>query len=202
MGRSVTKKVYAEPPRDLAVFFDDLPLIGEEKAEDYRKLLAAIVQAAKPSDAIDWLYVKDVVDITWDIRRERAIKTAILQEAQKEIVLDLLKTTRKDWDSLDAHVHRIFYVRNEVKQWHENEEARKIINGRLTERGHSPSVVLAKAYEKVGAQLDNVERRIASYELRKITVLREIERRNERLARRLQNAASEIIEAEYSEAAE
>jgi len=38
--------------------------------------------------------------------------------------------------------------------------------------------------------------------MRKMLIVREIERRNERLSRQLEKASSEIIEAEFSEAAE
>ena len=43
---------------------------------------------------------------------------------------------------------------------------------------------------------------VASYEMRKMVVLREIERRNDRLSRQLQKASSEVLDAEFSEAAE
>lgn len=55
---------------------------------------------------------------------------------------------------------------------------------------------------KGASQIDAVERRIASYEIRRMTALREIERRNEKFARQLETASSEIIDADFSEAAE
>ena len=202
MSRSLTKKLPVKPPRDLAALLDDLPLIGEEKAEDYNNLLTAVVLGAKPADAIDWLYVKDIVDLTWDIRRERVIKIAIIKEAHREVVLELLKATREEPDSLKAHVYRIFEAEIDAERWSTNTESKKHVNAILTERGYPPSAVLAKAYEKAAAQVDVVERRIASYEMRKMVILREVERRNDRLSRQLQNASAEVIDAEFSEAAE
>ena len=61
---------------------------------------------------------------------------------------------------------------------------------------------LALAYIKGVAEIDAVDRHIASYEMRKMLILREIERRNERLSRQLGKASSEILDAEFSEAAE
>jgi hypothetical protein len=201
MNRSLTKKLPFTPPQDLAALLDDLPLIGEEKAEDYYNLFNAVVLAAKPADAIDWLYAKDIVDLNWDIRRERVVKMAILKEAQREVVLELLKATREEPDALESHVYRIFHAGNEAEMWSTNSERRKKVDAILTERGYPPSAVLAKAYEKAAAQIDAVERRIASYEMRRMVILREIERRSERLARQLQKA-SEVLDAEFSEAAE
>jgi hypothetical protein len=201
MSRSLAKRLPIRPPQGLAVFLDDLPLAGEEKAEDYCNLFGAILRGAKPADEIDWLYVKDIVDLEWDIRRERAIKTAIIKEAQKEVVLELLKTTREELDAVKSHIYRIFTAGTEAETWSTDSEVKKQINARLSERGYPPSAVLAKAYERAGAQIDAVERRIASYEMRKVVILREIERRNDRLARQLK-ASSEVLDAEFSEAAE
>ena len=90
----------------------------------------------------------------------------------------------------------------DAKRWLVDPEARKQIDGDLTERGYPPSEVLAQAYVRAAAQIDTVERRIASYEMRKMVILRELERRNDRLSRQLQKASSEVLDAEFSEAAE
>jgi hypothetical protein len=70
------------------------------------------VASAKPADAIDWLHVKCVADLTWEIRREQAIKVGIIKLMQKEIVLDLLKTTHDAPCALESHLYRIFSAAN------------------------------------------------------------------------------------------
>jgi hypothetical protein len=73
------------------------------------------------------------------------------------------------------------------------------INATLAERGYPASEVLTMAYLKGAAQIDAVDRRIASYEVRRLVALPEIERRNQKLSRRLEETSSEIIDAEFSE---
>jgi chorismate mutase len=51
-------------------------------------------------------------------------------------------------------------------------------------------------------QIDAIDRRIASYQSRRMEVLKMIASYSESLARRLKAIPSEIIEAEFSEAAE
>ena len=51
---------------------------------------------------IDWLYTKSVGDLTWEIKREQAIKVGIIELIRKEIVLDLLKTTRNSPNALNS----------------------------------------------------------------------------------------------------
>ena len=202
MGKSLIKTLSIKPPKELQPFLEEFHLVGDETAEDYINLFVAIVMAAKPADTIDWLYTRDVADLTWDIRRERAIKAAIITLKQKEVVLDLLNSTVDDPASLDSHVYRIFHAAREAERWSDHSKAKKEISAKLAARGYPPSEVLALAYIKGAAEIDAVDRRIASYEMRKMLILREIERRNERLSRQLGKASSEILDAEFSEAAE
>ena len=108
MGKSLIKTLSIKPPKELQPFLEEFHLVGDETAEDYISLFVAIVMAAKPADTIDWLYAKDVADLTWDIQRERAIKAATITLKQKEVVLDLLKSTGDDPASLNSHVYRNF----------------------------------------------------------------------------------------------
>jgi len=62
--------------------------------------------------------------------------------------------------------------------------------------------VLAQAYRRGASHIDAIDKRIASYEARRIGIVREIERRNERFARDLDTASSSVIDGEFSEAAE
>jgi hypothetical protein len=201
VGRSLARVLPLNPPGELLPMLEDIPLVGDEKAENYYNIFSAIVVAAQPADAIDWLHVKSVADLTWEIRREQAIKAGIVTFMQKEIVLDLLKTSRDGPNDLDSHLYRIFDAANEANQWTINPAARKNINVSLAARGYPPSETLARAYIKGQAQIDAVDRRIASSEARRIITLREIERRNEKRSRDVEKA-SEFIDAEFSEAAE
>ena len=101
MGKSLIKALSIKPPKELQPFLEDFHLVGDETAEDYINLFVAIAMAAKPADTIDWLYTKDVADLTWDIRRERAIKAAIIESNRKAVILDLLKATMDDPVSVD-----------------------------------------------------------------------------------------------------
>jgi hypothetical protein len=200
MGRSLAKVLSTQPPKGLLSFLEDLPLTADEMAEEYYELFGAIVIAVNPRDTIDWLHVKCVVDLTWEIKRERTIKTSIITLMQQEVVLELLKSTDEAPSSLESHVHRVFDAKGEAKKWAVDLVAAKETNTKLAARGYPPSEVLAKAYMRGANQIDAVDKRTASYELRRMVALREIERRDEKFARQLGNASKEIIDGEFSEA--
>src|SRR4051794_8894697 len=71
MNIAVTR--HLRPPKELQTFFDNLPLIGSERPQDYHALFSAVASAEMPSDTIDWILLRDLVDLTWEIRRERRI---------------------------------------------------------------------------------------------------------------------------------
>ncbi|WP_347264695.1 hypothetical protein [Nitrobacter sp.] len=73
---------------ELARFLGDAPLVGDEKQEDYDAFYDSIVSTMSQPDVINQLYLKDFVDLSWQIRRERLILADTIRLFQKEVVLD------------------------------------------------------------------------------------------------------------------
>jgi hypothetical protein len=142
------------------------------------------------------------VDLSWQIRRERAVLAGIVKLARKEVVEDLLKKSIDPSDPLDAACYRIFQASGHAQAWATDPASRKEIDERLTAKGHPPSGVLAQAYKRGASDIDVIDKRIATYEARRILIPREIERRDKRFARDLDAASASVIEGEFSEAAE
>ena len=88
MGRSLAKA--RKPPAALAKFFDDPPLLPSESEDTNDHLFSATVYAADPKDAIEWLFIRDIADLSWEIRRERAVKAQVIKSARNEVVENLL----------------------------------------------------------------------------------------------------------------
>jgi hypothetical protein len=81
---SVETHLPAEVPRDIAVpaeirgLLGEPPLLATEEPNQYYALLAALARQVKPRDVIEWLWVKDIADLTWEILRYRHIKAALV----------------------------------------------------------------------------------------------------------------------------
>jgi hypothetical protein len=73
----------ARPAADLA-FFAPPPLIEGEDTAAYDDLLARISGAIKPSDILEEIWVRDVVDLTWDAFRLRRLKAKLLTATAHE----------------------------------------------------------------------------------------------------------------------
>jgi hypothetical protein len=160
-------------PAELEKLFEKFPLVGSEKREDYDAFALAVATALDPTDFILWIHVREFVDISWELQRERKIKAAIVMLKAKEAraSFDIAAMTRADFE------------RQKVKD--ENPSA-------FTKRDSKPKVIddefesgLPEGYMYGHRDIDIIDTRIASYLFRRHAVLREIERYSESLARKL-----------------
>jgi hypothetical protein len=202
MGRSVAKISSFEPPVELAKILENWPFVGDEKGEDYHLLSSAIMAAIAPQDVVGWVLAQDVVYWSWEIRRERIVKAAVIKHHQGQVVGGLLQSTVDSSGRLPSANYCIFEADADIRRWNTDPKARKEIDERLAAAGHTPPSILAMAYVRGANDIDAVDRRLAAYEQRRNSALREAGYRNKYLFEQLKKVDSEIIDAEFSEAAE
>jgi hypothetical protein len=115
------------------------------------------LQPQTPPDAIAWLYAWDVVCLSWEIRRERVVKTDIIKSAQILAVgrfLELVEAngspTRIDFGENDRLARRSV----------SNSKSRREIYQKLAANGYRPSDILAEAYIRGAPNIDAIDRRL------------------------------------------
>jgi hypothetical protein len=92
----------SRPAAELAPF-GPAPLIEGEDGAAYNELLARISTAIKPADILEDIWVRDIVDLLWEILRLRRLKASLMAAlAHKGLktVLDPLVT----WESRNTLV--------------------------------------------------------------------------------------------------
>ena len=72
----MTKRV-SQPPTKWN-FFGPPPLLDGEDPAAYDDLLASVSGAVKPSDILEEIWVRDVVDLAWEARRLRRLKANLI----------------------------------------------------------------------------------------------------------------------------
>jgi hypothetical protein len=150
-------------PEYMAFVFDEAPLVGNERQEEYEKVFIAIVDALQPADYIGFTCALHLTDLTWHIRRERLVKNEIVRFLHKQKVSQLLNPIS------DPFVG----ITEEACRWESDKNARRKIDQQLSASGHSPDSVLAQAFMRGAADIDAVDRRVASYQARFHGILRE-----------------------------
>jgi len=162
-------------PKELAYLFDEAPLVGDERREDYGELLQAIAKAVQPVDFIGWQCVGHITDSSWSIRRERRVKNEIIKHYAEDDFANAMVMARVG----DTHGRN---PRNRVDY-----------------RGEK---ILAAAFMRGASDIDAIDRRIAAYEARIIMILREARLYTDALVRRIEQARSCDIDHRLPLAAE
>jgi hypothetical protein len=193
MSRSLVTAEKITPPKELEFFFDDPPLVGNERREDFDNLFLTIAAAVEPADAIEWMLTRDVVVYVWEIRRERRIKADIIELKRKEALRESsFRLTKEDYMREQAIAKGEAESSSAFKKRESKPEAKK----------EDPRSGLPEAYVLGSRDIDIIDTRIASYEFRRSAVLRDLASYSEAKARRADKATRDVIDGEFTEAAE
>ena len=154
------------------------PLLPSENLADYEALRLRVIAAVKPTDAIEHLYVRDAVDLQWELMRLRHLKTRFLVSSAS-VGLNILMNMRMNYVDSDPN----------YKSWIKNErKGIKNIKSMLSDWGLSEADIHAQTLAKKIDEFERIERLIANAEARRNAALRELERHREAVGRRLKNA--------------
>jgi hypothetical protein len=195
MNHPMVPKKPTKLPKGLEKLFDNPPLVGNEKREDYDAFCSLIEKDLEPADFILWLQIREYADISWELQRERRIKAEIIKLKQKEARPTALGPAKTRAAFERAKLSKAEGSESIFKKKELEPEAK-------VKPGEEDTAWLPEAYMLGHHEIDIIDTRIASYLFRRHTVLREIERYSDSLARKLDKAAPPIIDGEFSDAAE
>ena len=188
-------------PAEMAKLLGQPALWRGESRSQYDAMLLGMAISVGARDIVDWVSVNDVTYHVWDGRRLQAIKAALILAKQIAVVEALLKSTYDPAGPTGNIIYYISGVKDDARRWATDSEFGDEIDERLAARGHHSASILAKAYSLCATELQALDNAIADRELRRMASLREIYRRDEFLARRLEQASQQIIDGEFSEVA-
>ena len=66
-------------PADLVPIFNPPPLLSSEDPKVYCRILVGLAEDVQPVTVTEWLLVKDIADLNWEMRRMRRWKSAVLE---------------------------------------------------------------------------------------------------------------------------
>src|SRR5208282_1661310 len=177
-------------------------IIEGEDPERYEKVLSEVGAAAQPIDFIDWLLVKDIVDLTWEIqrthlRRERLMRTQRVSSLQA-VIFSVLYS---DYDPYSAKKDPT--VSPIAAKWAQGDiKGIKRVEELLSQAGLSMADVDLESLSEISKtsheldRLDEHDERLAG---RRDEILRQIERRRSGWAKLVRRASEEIVEGEFHE---
>lgn len=179
------------------------PLLATEDSNQYDALLAELAREVRPSDFIEWLWVKDIADLTWDIFRYRRIKASYVDGRFRSALVQQLNLALKrdkrasDKSALHFDLDRILDEANKLaNDFIANANTKEKRDKWLKAHGVNAKSITATSFDAAVDKLEAIERMLASVEYRRNNALQEIEGRRNALGRALRQTSDQIIEGE------
>jgi hypothetical protein len=152
-------------------------LLPGENLCDFDSLRDSIIHDVAPQSGIEWLWTIDLIDLSWDIIRYRALRQKVLEtyrRAAVESVLQRLDLAGIPEESLP--LARNYTKRNAI-QWREDPEAAAEIEIRLASNGIDAESVNLEVFVQSRELFLMFDTLMHSAQNRRIVLLREISSR-------------------------
>jgi hypothetical protein len=154
-------------------------ILGEDR-QGYDELLAQVSRALAPRNVMEDVWIRDVVDLVWDIFRLRRIKANLLRVRARNAIREVISPLVRDsWDLADKWSAR-------------DANAVSLVEAALKRAGLSMDTVMAATLREEIDHVAQIEAMIAHAEVRRGAALREIERYRANLAENLRRAIAHV----------
>jgi hypothetical protein len=201
------KRRQPQEESDLQSLLGPPPLLEGEDAVAYDALKSRILSAVKPQDAIEEIWVRDILDLLWETTRLRRQKAKLMHASARSGLYTLLRPLVDDLEMLrapflhDASSDETHYASLEelIRGWVLGEpEAVKEVKQILGRAGLDKESIAAQTLAVNCDVFEKIDRMIMQTEARRHVVLREIDRRRDALARRLREVSAEIVDGKFA----
>lgn len=153
------------------------PLLLDEEFDNFDNFLEQLVKDIDPQGAIEYIYLRDFAIYTFEISRMRNYRNFLTLLAEPQAVLSLSKTNG----------NLKFKASLAGQDWSQRaQEASQKVNLYLNSKELDHMPIKAQSFAVIINELEKLERMITSAEARRLSLIREIDRRHHALKERLQ----------------
>ena len=159
-------------------------LLLTESPDDFHTVRAALESEVKPSGAIECILLDDIANLVWESLRLRQVRAGIINRQMPDAVERILLQLNWQGDPKWA-----------VKPiaWLKDPSARAKIREWLESLNLAESTIEAEAFRKVAADLEIIDRMLASVQARRNKTLALLDHRRQ-FAQQLRQSSDQIIE--------
>jgi hypothetical protein len=156
-------------PANLLSFFVAPPILINESRRDYNQVLTGTIEAIEPKATFEWFLVKDLVDLTWEIRRSGKNKAALMNTIWKEALRVILESL------LDGDSEERRRVAQERTDAYFTEEGRNWVVAFLLGHNLTEDAIAAQAMALRLPELDIIDRKMERARVSRMAIMRDIE---------------------------
>jgi hypothetical protein len=158
-------------PADIAQIFGDPPVLITENREAYDQLMSELALEWKPRNFTEWMFVRDIADITWEIfRHRRAIANVF--------AISFKKGLARVFDNLLPNgvllvLNRSDEIEAMANDWFDGPNKQTKVKSELAKYGLSPEAIVAECYSINRETLDKLHRLQELAERRRTAITRQ-----------------------------
>jgi hypothetical protein len=186
-------------PAELKSFAEDTCLLPGESSREFEAIRCMIIDDVRPNTPIEWLWILDLVEMSWEILRYRCLKQKILESYRQAAIEALLQRLDGSGIAAPATSTMLAQTQRNALQWREDPDAALEIEARLKRYGFDAVVINAEVHVQARDQLEMFDVLMQRAQQRRIVLLREIAIRRE-FAKRAERVSEALIEARFSRA--
>jgi hypothetical protein len=167
--------------------FGPPPLLEGEETAAYDELLVRISGAVNPADIFEEIWVRDLVDLVWEALRLRRLKASLMTATAYRGLEQILKPL-------------VGFLEEQglAKAWAARDQsAIKRVDKLLASAGLTMDAVMAQTLSISLDDIERIDRMIATAEVRRNAILREVDRHRTTWGQELRRAAQQAEDAEF-----
>jgi hypothetical protein len=159
------------------IFGSPAVLICENRG-GYEKLVAQLALEWKPRNITEWMFMRDIADISWEILRHRRAIAGLFaisfKEALAGVFIDVLPGHRRSLlpEQCEAQRKQFRKAESLADAWFEGPEQQEKIKSELAKYHVDPELIVAQTYCVKGDVLDKLHRLLALAEARRTAITR------------------------------
>jgi hypothetical protein len=189
-----------------SVYFGSAPLIEGEDEAIYNQFLANMTDLISPVDLIERIWVRDVVDLQWEVDRLRRIKASLIsigKQVETETVLRLLNLPcilggpDEDGEPYPEGSLQWLLLKGDDDSLKKAAELLKAAGRRREAGSIEQEALVARGFRCQIGDLERLERIVMMIEARRDKALRQLEERRVTLGARARRAVQQIEDAEF-----
>ncbi len=183
-------------PAELQAFSQPCDLLPGESRTDYEAIRQRMVDDVQPETNIEWLWTLDLVELSWEILRYRALKQRILAEYRHSAIRAIL--LRLDGEGMPAEqIQQLeFQVGRIAAEWRDDANAAVEIEARLRQHGFDDTVVNAEVFHQAREPFAMFDDLMHMAQNRRMILLREISIRRE-FAKRAKRSSDTVVAGKF-----
>jgi hypothetical protein len=165
------------------------PLIAGESPAGYDELLARVTATLQPSDVIEQMFIRDIVDLVWEVHRMRRLKANLMASLAHEGMTQLLRPLLGGHPG-DSTILAYGWAARRA-------DAVSKVESTLAAAGFTMDHVAAATLAARIGDFERIDRMTAYAEGRRNSALHELDLHRSSFALRLRRALEEIEDAEF-----